>query len=178
MFEPSPGKQSIPPKPTEEVIITKTQTAPLYGAKAIGSPMMLMILFIILYFFVMMFRNPGFRAGFALGVIAYIVLLGLNIISIQKNEVVLTDRRLIFKSGKPNGVPKDYLYPTILNVLPVTPLLGRVFKYGHLDLVIEGQVNVERITGIQDHQAFADTAMKSLIDEAKKQTRHHPMYKE
>ncbi len=171
MFKPTPGKQSDKTFQKEKTI-AKTKTTWRYGFHIIGKWYMVVLVAMIVgtgYLFV---TDADYQPLFAILIIAYFVIVGLTLASIPSREIILTDRRLLYKSGGAKGTSQDIPFEKILNIVPLTPTLGRAFKYGVLDIVMDDQANIETIYGVEDHEAFSEKSVKALVDHANA-TRDH-----
>ncbi len=165
MFERKPTKQSEQTFKPEKTI-AKTVTTRRFGFHVIGRFYMVFYLALIIYLGVMFIVDVRFQSVFVILTIGYFLIVLLNVLQARQTEVLMTDRRFIYKDLM-TGKSKDIPFETVLNVLPVSPWVGKLFKYGYVDLVLETQVNVERIHGVVDAHAFSDKAMQALIAHAK-----------
>ena len=119
--------------------------------------------------------DAAYQPLFAILVIAYAVIVGLTLASTRSRDVVLTNRRLLYKDPATDGKAHDIPFEKILNIIPLTTTFGRMFNYGIVDIVLDDQLNIETIRGVEDHEAFCDKALKALVEHAKETRDHEKM---
>ena len=154
---------------SKEITVLKTKTSKLYGAKVITSPLLIVVLATTIYMGVMMFYEQGFRDVFLLLIFGYVFLIVLSMLTTYKGEVILTEQRLIYNDGHPNHEPKDIPLKNIENSEVYMPLVGRVLKYGTIELSIKEQRNIESINGVPQPKKFNES-LKNALSEIEEQT--------
>ncbi len=170
-FTPTPGKDS---KQTfeKEKTIAKTKMTWRFGFHIIGKWYMLLMASLVVGVGFLFVQDAAFQSLFVLLLIAYVVIVGLTLASTPTREVILTDRRLLFKATKAEGKAYDIAFDRILNIIPRTPTLGHVFHYGFVDILLDDEVNIDTIRGVEDHDAFCEKARQALIDHANAKRDH------
>jgi membrane protein YdbS with pleckstrin-like domain len=96
----------------------------------------------------------GLVAGLALALLAALRF-GLDLLRYRRDVVVVTDRRLIHRSGLLSISSSETAISRIGDILVEQGPLGRLFDYGDVEIVSGSESGVDRLSAIRGPEALA-----------------------
>lgn len=144
-----------------------TQTAKWYGLKTLASPFMVLLLAFIVYFAYLSFGNPDFVELFIVLIIIFILWPLLNVVSVSKKHVTLTDNDIIITYDKPGKDDKIIPLDAIKTITVKHSVIGSLFTFQ--DIIIMTKTDeIDIITGISDGDMLVNM-VKQIAEEKKRE---------
>ncbi|MFW6320178.1 MAG: hypothetical protein ACOC1L_08320 [Bacillota bacterium] len=159
----------------------KTETAKLYGFKTLGSPFMVILLVLIVYFGYMSFGDANFFDLFFFLIGVYILWLILQVYNIPKKTVILNDQAILVTYEKAPKKDKTIPVDQIKELFIKRSFLGDLFNYQNIIILKEDEEHIF-LNGLKDAEMLVNMvkqiATEKAMEEQKKQEQDKPIKEE